>query len=137
MDKKDVFTKILAWVGTILVWIPILVPILFSVVRFIEANTFQIDYLMPAELSLVALSGGGLLLLVALLRHRRRGLIGGSLGAAAGLLIGALALAVITGLASGETEAVGWPFALVNAFLILYALALVTLGISGVLLLRD
>lgn len=55
MDKKDVFSKILAWVGTILVWIPILAPILLSLMRFIQGRTFLIDFLMPAELFLVAL----------------------------------------------------------------------------------
>jgi hypothetical protein len=46
-------------------------------------------------------------------------------------------LAVVTGLASGETEPAGWPWALVLASLAGYALALVAMGVGGALLLRD
>jgi hypothetical protein len=62
MEKKDVLTKILAIVGTVLVWIPILAPVVFSVIRFIAQRRFRFDYLMPAELFPAALVGGGLLL---------------------------------------------------------------------------
>jgi hypothetical protein len=46
-------------------------------------------------------------------------------------------LAVVTGLASGEAEAAGWPWALVLASLAGYTLALVAMGVGGALLLRD
>jgi hypothetical protein len=46
-------------------------------------------------------------------------------------------LAVVTGLASGETEPAGWWWALVLASLIVYSLALVVIGVGGLLLLRD
>ena len=50
MVKKDVLTRILAIAGTVLVWLPILAPALFSVVAVIQEGTFRFDYLMPAEL---------------------------------------------------------------------------------------
>ncbi len=46
-------------------------------------------------------------------------------------------LAVVTGLASGETEPVGWWWALVVASIAVYSLALVAIGVGGVLLLSD
>jgi peptidoglycan/LPS O-acetylase OafA/YrhL len=137
MAKKGVLTKILAIVGTVLVWFPILAPILFSVLALTIERMFRFDYLMPAELFPAALVGGGLLLWAALRARSRRRLIGWGLGIAVGLLVGGQALAVVTGLASGETEPAGWWFALVLASIAAYSLALVAMGVGGALLLRD
>jgi hypothetical protein len=137
MGKRDIFTRTLAAVGTVLVWFPILAPILFSAGFLIRARMFRFDYLMPAELFPLALLGGGLLLWAALRARARRGLIGGSLGGAVAALFGGQALATITGLASGRTEPTGWPWALVLACLALYAVALIVMGVGGVRLIRD
>src|SRR3972149_5120723 len=137
MEKKDVLTKILAIVGTLLVWFPILAPVLLSVIVIISDRIFRFDYLMPAELFPVALAGGGLLTWAALRARSRQRLIGWGLGIAAGLLIGSQALAVVTGLASGETEPTGWWWMLVLASLFIYSLTLVVMGVGGVLLLHD
>jgi hypothetical protein len=137
MEKKGVLTKTLAIVGTVLVWFPILAPILLSVLVLIIERMFRFDYLMPAELFPAALVGGGLLLWAALRARSRRRLIGWGLGIAVGLLVGGQALAVATGLASGENEPAGWWFALVLASIVAYSLALVAMGVGGALLLRD
>jgi len=137
MEKRGVFTKILAIVGTILVWIPILAPVLFSGITLLRSGRFRFDYLMPAELFLLALIGGGLLIWAALRARAPWGLIGGGLGISVAMLVGGQALAVVTGLASGETEPVGWQWALVVASLVVFSLALVVMGVGGILLLRD
>jgi hypothetical protein len=137
MKNKGVFTKTLAIAGTVLVWFPILAPILFSVALFIRAQLFRMDYLMPAELFPFALAGGLLLIWAAIRTRARLKLIGWSLGIAVGMLVGGQALAVATGLASGETEPTGWPWALVISSLIAFILALVAVGVGGVLLLKD
>jgi hypothetical protein len=137
MEKKSVLTKILAIAGTALVWFPILAPVLLSVTVMIAGRMFRFDYLMPAELFPVALVGGGLLIWAALRAHSRQTLIGWGLGIAAGLLVSGQVLAVVTGLASGKTEPAGWGWMLVLASLVIYSLALVVMGVGGVLLLRD
>jgi hypothetical protein len=53
------------------------------------------------------------------------------------MLLGGQELAEVTGLASGETEPAGWWWALVLASIVVYSLALVVIGVGGVLLLRD
>ena len=98
---------------------------------------FRFDYLMPAVLFPMALVGGGLLLWAALRARSRWKIIGWGLGIATGFLIGGQALAVATGLASGATEPIGWPWALVLASIGIYSLALVLIGVGGLLLLRD
>jgi hypothetical protein len=50
MEKKNKLTKILAIAGTLLVWFPILAPILFFVPGMMRRRMFHFDYLMPAEL---------------------------------------------------------------------------------------
>jgi hypothetical protein len=137
MAKRGVLSRILATVGTVLVWIPVLAPIFFSVVALAVGRRFRFDYLMPAELFPVALVGGGLLLWAAIGTRLRRALIAWGLGLAVGLLMGGQALAVVTGLASGEREPTGVWWALVVASLVVYTLALVAMGVGGALLLRD
>ena len=137
MEKRGVLTKILAVVGSVLVWIPILAPVLFSVARFIQARRFLFDYLMPAELFPAALIGGGLLVWAAMRAGSRQRLIGWSLGVAGAFLVASMALAALTGLASGETEPAGLWWALVLASLIVYSLAILAIGVGGLLLLSD
>jgi len=137
MENKGTFTKILAIIGTVLAWFPIIAPVLISMIFFAQEGVFRLDYLMPAELFLFALAGGALLIWAAIRARSHRAVIGWGLGFAAGLLVSGQALAVATGLASGETEATGWQWALVLGSLIAYILSLIVVGVGGVLLLRN
>jgi lipid-A-disaccharide synthase-like uncharacterized protein len=136
-EKAGVFTKILAVTGTVLVWIPLLAPVLFSMIFLVESGVFRMDYLMPAELFYFALLGGALLIWAALRARRRRGLIVGAFAAAIVLPALGSAIASLTGLASGEIEPGGWQWALVLAALAAYCLALAVVGVGGILLLFD
>ncbi|HEU0296538.1 MAG TPA: hypothetical protein VFR47_27625 [Anaerolineales bacterium] len=137
MEKQGTLTKILAIAGTVLVWLPILAPIFFSAILFIQEQIFRFDYLMPAELFPAILLGGGLLIWAALRAHSHGKLIGWSLGIAAALLVGAQVLAEVTGLASGQTEPTGWLWALVIGALVAFVLAILGVAVGGILLLRD
>ncbi len=137
MGNRNVLTRILAIAGTLLVWLAILAPLFFSALHFMRARQFAFDYLMLAELFPVVLVGGALLLWAAARARSLRALIGGALGAAVVLLVGGQAIAVATGLASGETEPVGLPWALVFGSLLLYDAAVICIGIGGALLLRE
>ncbi len=137
MGNRNLFTKILTIAGTVLVWLPIMAPVLFSVLHLVRARQFRLDYLMPAELFLVALVGALLLIWAAVRVRSQVALIAGGFGAAVALLVGGQALAVVTGLASGDREPVGLPWAMVVAALVLYIAALVAVGMGGALLLRE
>lgn len=137
MNNNSLLTKVLAIIGTVLVWLPILAPILFSAIRFFARGRFRFDYLMPAEFFPLALAGGGLLLWAALRARAYRGIIGWGIGIAVGMLVGGQLLAEVTGLASGEIEPTGWQWVLVLASLAAYSLAVVAVGIGGVLLSRS
>ena len=137
MENKGTLTKTLAVAGTIFVWLPILAPIIFSGILFTRARIFRFDYLMPAELGLFAFGGGILLLVAAIWARSHVKLIGWGLGIAFIMIVGGQALAVVTGLADGSTETGGWQWMLVLGALVVYALAVVGIGVGGVLLLRD
>jgi hypothetical protein len=137
MQKKSIFTKLLAIIGTVLAWLPILAPIFLTVIFFIDTRIFRFDYLMPAELFLVALVGGGLLLWAAIRARSRQRLIGWGLAIAVGSLVGCQAAAVVLGLAHGDTEPGGWEWVVVLALLASYCLALIVVGAGGIMLLRD
>jgi hypothetical protein len=136
MEKRDALAKILAVAGTFLAWVPILAPVALTVVFFLQTGLFRFDYLMPAELFLSALGGGCLLLWAALRARSHRGLIGGSLAAAAACLAASQGAAVATGLASGTTEPAGWPLVLVLILLAGYVLAVMACAVGGLLLTR-
>ena len=137
MEKKNVLTKGLAIVGTVLVWFPILATIIISALGFFRRGFLRVDYLMPAELFMFALAGGLLLLWAALRARSRRAIIGGGLGAAVIFLAASMVLASVTGLASGAVEPGGWQMMLVLALIALYSLALVVIGVGGILLVRN
>ncbi len=137
MENKGTLNKILAVAGTILVWFPILAPILFGVISLLSNGIFRFDYLMPAELGLFAFGGGILLLIAAFRAHSYWRLIGWGLGIAFLMVVGGQVLAVVTGLADGRIEPGGWQWMLVLGSLILYTVAVVVIGIGGALLLRN
>ena len=137
MEKKDVLTKILAVFGTVLMWLPVLAPIILGVGSLVFAGMFRFDYLMPAELFPSAVLGGAMLLWAALRTHSHRKLIGWGLVTAVVMLFGGQAIAVVTGLASGKTEPTPMLMALVLTPIMIYALALAVVGVGGVQLSRD
>lgn len=137
MDKKGIFTKALAIVGTVLVWFPLLAPLFFGLFAWSTEGVFRLDYLMPAELSFLVLAGGALLIWAAIRTRSHLALVAWSLGIAAAALVSSQLLAVVTGLASGETAVGGWQWALVLGLLMLYIAAVAVIGVGGVLLLRD
>jgi hypothetical protein len=137
MENKGALTKILAVTGTIFVWLPILAPILFSAIRFVQARVFLFDYLMPAELFFLVIIGGGLLLWAAVRSRSNWKLFGWTLGISAALFFGMQGIAVATGLADGSTQIGDWQWMLVLGALILYIVTVVVIAVGGVLVVRD
>jgi hypothetical protein len=137
MNKRSLFTTILAISGTLLTWLTLLAPILLSTAHFLTNRVFRLDWLMPAELFPFALAGGAVLVWAAVRAHSRRQWIGWGLGITVISLAGGQLLAVVTGLASGATEPSGWQWVLVITSLAIYVLALIGMGVGGIALLHD
>ncbi len=137
MNRHSVLTRILAIAGTILVWLPIAFMLLTSAVGSAQAGTFLMDYLTPAELFPLVLAGSALLLWAAFRARSRTRLIGGWLAGGLGAIVLGMLLAQVTGLTSGRTEPTGWQWGLVLAMIALYVVAVIAIGVGGVLLVRD
>ena len=136
---KEIVTTVLAVTGTVLVWLPILAPVILGLVLFATRGIFRIDYLMPAELLPLVLGGGAALVVSAVLARMRPRiwLLVWTLTVGVVALVGSQLLAVVTGLASGRTAFAGWPRVAVLSLLGIYVLSVVALGVVGVLLIRD
>jgi len=137
MAKRGGFTKGLAILGTLLAILPLLAPVGFMAIRYVQSQRVHFDYLMPAELFPVALVGGALLIWAAVRAEMHKGLIVTSLVAAVVLLVGSQVQAVVSGLASGETQPAGIDWVIVVGLLIGFTIGLAALCVGGVLLLRD
>lgn len=137
INKKSKFTKVIAVIGTILIWLPIFFTIITGFVGSIAYKKFMFDYLIPAEMFPLILCGT-LLLLWTSVRcgiYKRR--IIWTLVFMIASIVACQGAAVITGLASGRTEAEGWPLFFVMLLLVLYIAAVITQGIFGILLFKK
>lgn len=137
METKNILTKILAIIGTVLAWFPVLAPVLLAIIAFFARGRFLFDYLMPAELFLVALAGSGLLLWASMRAHSRTQFVLWGLIIAVSMFVGVQWFAALTGLDTGETEPVGWIWGLALAMLAVYSLGIILVGVGGALLLND
>jgi hypothetical protein len=137
MEQKNVLTKTLAIVGTVLVWFPIAAPVLLSFVALATRGRFLLDYLMPMELFLFAIIGSGLLIWATLRAHSRVKFVAWGVGIAILMFVGVSAFAEVTGMASGATEPTVWMWGIVIAALIVFVLSIALIGMGGALLLRD
>ena len=137
MKKNSFLIKILAIVGTVLLWLPILAPVLIFISLIIQENKFLFDYLMPLEFFFIALAGGVLLLLAALIAHSHRKLIGWCFGLFGALRLVVFAATNIRGILSGENDPAEWMNIVLIILSNVYTIALIALGISGILLLAG
>ena len=137
MKDRNALTKVLAILGTILVWFPIAAPILFSLIALAIRGRFLLDYLMPMELFLFAIVGSGLLLWATLRAHSRVKFVAWGIGIAIAMFLGVSWFAEVTGMASGATEPTIWMWSIVIVALVVFVLGIAFVGTGGVLLLRD
>ena len=135
--EQGTLTKLLALIGTILVWLPLAAPFVFSIIRLAMGRRIIFDYLMPAELTLFWLAGAGLLCWAAIRYGQHLRWVTIPLVFALGFLVTSQLTAVATRLASGTIEPVGWPMTLTLGLLIVSYIFIAALGIAGSRLLRE
>jgi hypothetical protein len=129
MGKKDALSKILTVVGTVLVWFPILAPLVLGFISLGMDGIYRLDYLMPAELGILVFIGGALLIWGAIRARLRRGLIAWGFGLAAG------SIAILVSFGDVVPGSLEWAIAI--GLLITYTLAIMIMGSGGILLWRD
>ena len=131
------FSKALVIVATALVWFPIITPFFLTLIVLFSEGEFRFDFLMPAELFPLAFIGGIILLWFSRRTGAFQKQVAWSFGVAVAALVGSQAIAVATGIASGEREASGLFFTLIVSVYVVYLISHVALGIYGIKLFRD
>jgi len=129
MEKKSKLSKILIVVGTILILFPILAPLVLGFISLGVDGIYRLDYLMPAELGILVFVGGALLLWGALRIRLRQGQIAWGFG----LAVGSIAILV----SFGDVEPGSLKWAIAVGLLVTYTLAIMLMGVGGILLWRD
>jgi hypothetical protein len=131
-----VFTRVLAIGGTVLTGLPVLSPLILTLVLMISEKVFLFDYLMPAEFFPAVFVGAGLLLWAALRAHLFIRPISWTTTTAAALIVLAQGLAIVTGLSSGKVARGGWQEIAATVLIVGYALAVLVLALLGIRLCR-
>ncbi len=129
--KKGWFTKTQAIVGLILLWLPLVAPVVFLLLSYIRHSFmrhsffFKFEYLMPFKIFYSTLAGGALLIWAAIRARSQVKLICWCMGVILGMLVVGNLLAVI----------MRWDWFVVADFgFIDYYLAVIAAGIGGILL---
>jgi len=135
--KTNKLTKGLAIAGTILVLLPVALPLVFGLIHLAGAGEFLFDWLMPAELGPVVALGAALLIWAALRAKMYRWLIILSIGIGLLLLVIGLTYAQTSGLAQSPEGTMPKAEAVVTALVMLFDLGVLLTGVGGVLLLRK
>ncbi|HEY5729859.1 MAG TPA: hypothetical protein VIS72_07385 [Anaerolineales bacterium] len=129
MEKKDSLAKVPAIIGTVLVWIPVLAPVILGFISLAMDGIYRFDYLMPAELGIMVFIGGALLLWGAFRARSRQGIVTWAFSIAA--------LVIIVLIMFGDVVPGSWEWMVVIGLLTAYSLAIVAMGIGGIFLWRD
>lgn len=129
MEKKDALAKGPAMIGTVLVWIPVIAPVILGFISLAMDGIYRFDYLIPAELGIMVFIGGALLLWGAFRARSRQGIVTWAFSIAA--------IAVIVLITFGDVVPGSWEWMIVIGLLIAYSLAIVAMGIGGIFLWRD
>lgn len=137
MNKKIATSRILAIIGTVLVWLPILATLVTGVYGSIAYHRLLMDYLMPAELFPLAGVGGLMLIVAAILARSQRKWIIWSFIVMVVSLVASQGFAEVSGLASGRIEPTGFWWILVLGLIILFTLTMIVLGIGGIKLIKS
>lgn len=129
MEKRDTFSKILTVIGTVLVWIPILAPVVFGFISLGMDGIYRFDYLMPAELGILVFVAGAILLWGTIRARSQQKIVSWGLG------IAVASIAILFAIGDVEPGSLRWGIAI--GLLVAYTLSIVGMGIGGILLWKE
>lgn len=137
MKRNDALVRSLALVGTTLVALPLLAPVVLGLASIGRLGGLRIDYLMPFEVYPVTLVGVLLMVAASLWAKSRRAATGITVGVMfGGILLAGLA-AELTGIADSVETLETWRYVLTGGLAALSLLAQCVLVALGILMVRD
>lgn len=136
MGKKLLLSKILAIAGTVLLLFPIVFMLVTGIAGSIRRGQLMVDYMLPAELGIVVISGALSVLVAAIFAKRYVKCVVWTIAATVVLIAACTGLAAASGMASGRVSETEVPvvFAIVIGSLIAFDVAVALLGVLGILL---
>ena len=131
MAYQKLLFKIFGIGGTVAVWAPTTLMLIFSLVGFLSSGTFHMDFLLPAELFLIELVGMLLLVFSAWKEgHYFCPLLGLSIGSIASMAT-IVIFAEATGMANGTVNPLPWMLVVFYIFTALMSLGFIGVGFFG------
>ncbi len=131
MAYQKALFKIFGIGGTVAVWSPTALMLITSVIGSISSGTFQMDFLLPAELFLIELVGMLLLVFASWKEgHYFKPLLGCSVGSIA-CLATIVIFAEATGMANGTVPPLTWMLVFIYVFTALMSLGFIAVGFFG------
>ncbi len=137
MKRNDALVRSLALVGTTLVALPLLAPIVLGLASMGRFGSLRIDYLMPFEAYPVTLVGVLLVVAASLWARSRRAATAITVGVMfGGIVLGSVA-AQLTGIADSVETLDTWRYVLTGGLAGISLLAQCALVVLGILMVRD
>ncbi len=137
MKGTNLLIKIMLVVGVILLGAPLLLPVVLGFFALAKSGRYIFDYLMPAELFVVVLTGAVLVLIAAILARRRVKITAWLVGVIVVTLAALFVIPQLTGLSRTTEGAAGAWIPVMQIILAVYWVAVLVLGVCGKLLLGD
>ena len=137
MKPKDTPGRILAEIGTILVWLPVAASLISTILLLIQSGVFQIDYLLPVETAPCALVGSLLIWWAALRAKFNQKAVGVGMAGVTVFLVGTPIIAIVNSPASSGSLFSPLQSSSVVAGLVGFDLALIWIGIAGIQLTQE
>lgn len=137
MKDTNLLIKIMLVVGVILLGVPLLLPVVLGFFALAQSGRYIFDYLMPAELFVVVLTGAVLVLIAAILARRRVKITAWLVGVVVVTLAALFVIPQLTGLSCTTEGAAGAWIPVMHIILAVYWVAVLVLGVCGKLLLGD
>jgi hypothetical protein len=137
MSRRDATTKTIATIGSVVVALPIVAPLVLGL-RFAGGPVgYRVDYLMPFEVYPVTVVGMILVVWAAMRAHaHRRGVWLSIAGMIGGILLAGIS-AQVTGIANSVETLARWKYVLTAALGAGSLVAQVALIVMGFLIVRD
>lgn len=137
MRNKILISKIISIIGTILIWIPIIAPIFFTLILLFIRKIFAFDFLMPMELLFLVIIGAIFLIATSIIMKYNWKTIGISFCIIISMFIIIQLIANLIGIVSGRTEITTIMYVIMITFVVIYIISLIILGISSILLVKK
>lgn len=137
MKFKEQALRMATLLSSFLLLAPIAFMLIISMHPLITEGKLLIDFLIPLEVFPIVFAGAGILTLIACKTNIYKKRICTMAVLLVVMFVGGQYIAVVTGIADGNSPASGWPLIIVYATIIFFDVLTVIIGIQGICLYKK